>query len=307
MDKAHKRIELSDPVIKQRATEQHQRREAQKAAEARRSAGEKRTSEQSSSEHICAEHVREAQDAEHGLEAQNTDAAINNSKTRHAEKRIYSDRLDHLARKRNLSESERQEYLREMQATLDRTDPYRQDSKREAEASRLPTKSGRLAADTDQPLQTNKSKQEHDHLRNYYEFRDQFHRDNIHFTGSTTEYVDDTHIISPEAIDTKWDQRKEDFWNHHGNSFDDYNRMAEKYRIIQQELAHGKTLDELRLNQDLRSAVDFWWSKSEPVKLIKYKDTYWVDSGFHRVTLAKNNHLGAIPAEVAEASQKRST
>jgi len=143
------------------------------------------------------------------------------------------------------------------------------------------------------------------HINNFNEFGKEFQAGNIQFMGVSEEYVNEADILSPEQTDKEWDQRQSNFWNHHGNTHEIYRNLAEKYRTIQQELAQGKSLDDLKLDEDMRPAVEFWWSNTEPVKLSKYKGTYWVDAGFHRVTLAKNYHLGAIPAKVTETALKR--
>jgi len=144
------------------------------------------------------------------------------------------------------------------------------------------------------------------HTAAYNDFRQQHRDGNVRFMPAREVYVNEGDIMSPEHTDAEWDQRQANFWTHHGNTFEGYNEMADKFRLIQSHLAKGKTLDELRLDESMRPAIEFWWSKSEPVKLYKYKGSYWVDSGFHRVTLAKNHHLGAIPAMVTEAELKKS-
>lgn len=118
-------------------------------------------------------------------------------------------------------------------------------------------------------------------------------------------YVNSDDILSPNLVDEGWDEGKPDFWYHHGNTPESYNAAAERYAEIRQRLGRGETLESIKSDQNLRSAVEFWWSKEEPVKLTKYQDTYIVEAGYHRSLLAQNHCLGEIPATVTEARLKR--
>jgi hypothetical protein len=142
------------------------------------------------------------------------------------------------------------------------------------------------------------------HQKNYQEFMDQFSSKNIEFKSSTHEYVKVVDTKSLETSATEWNEGQREFWRHHGNNREFYDSMVEKYPTIKEQLDKGKPLEELKLNPELQKAIEFWWSKTDPVKFTQYKDSYFVEQGFHRVTLAKEHRFDEIPAVVNKAQSK---
>lgn len=143
------------------------------------------------------------------------------------------------------------------------------------------------------------------HEQNYRNYMAQVLSKNIEFKEAGEKYVNIVHIRTLENGDHEWNDDNEHFWRHHGNPPEFYDSMPVKYRVIRERLAAGETLEDLKLDEELRPAVEFWWSKSDPVRLTHFQDSYFVEQGFHRVTLAKREGLGEIPCSVVEACLKK--
>jgi hypothetical protein len=142
------------------------------------------------------------------------------------------------------------------------------------------------------------------HEASYLLYREQALARNIQFSEGGEKYVNVGDIRGIENEGYGWDESNEDFWHHHGNPPEFYHSMPQKYRELRERLAGGESLDELRVDDDLRLAVEFWWSKSDLLRVTHFQDSYFVEQGFHRVALAKRENLGEIPCSVVEASLK---
>lgn len=142
------------------------------------------------------------------------------------------------------------------------------------------------------------------HELNYRNYMDQVLLKNIEFKEASEKYVKIVDIRALENGDHEWNDDNEHFWRHHGNAPEFYDSMPSKYRAVRERLAGGETLEHLKLDEELRPGVEFWWSKSDPVRLTHFQGSYFVEQGFHRVTLAKRESLGEIPCSVAEACLK---
>lgn len=134
------------------------------------------------------------------------------------------------------------------------------------------------------------------HKENYNEFKEKAKAGQLEIKALQQQYIKVDDIMR----DSQWNEKKKDFWQHHGNSFKEYNEFANKYPTIKDRLAHGETPDDLKKDPELKSAVNFWCG-SEKVELSKYKESYFVEKGFHRVELAKNHKIDEIQADVNEA------
>lgn len=91
------------------------------------------------------------------------------------------------------------------------------------------------------------------------------------------------------------------FWDHHGYSRETYFDLGERYREVLSGLRDGRSLDELRSDPSLRFAIEAFWSPREPVRLVEFRGTYFVESGFHRVLVSQELGLDRIPARVVRA------
>jgi hypothetical protein len=119
--------------------------------------------------------------------------------------------------------------------------------------------------------------------------------------GDSHVRVDD--ILEPERGGERLKVEDANFWNHHGNSYEFYRGMAEKYPQLRERLGRGETLDHIKSDEGMRAAVEFWYSK-EPVVLEKYKDSHFIEGGYHRYMLGRKFDLGEIPAHVKEARDR---
>ena len=125
----------------------------------------------------------------------------------------------------------------------------------------------------------------------------------LEHSATQKAFVDPERIAAPEVVNPDWSAHTPRFWDHHGRSREAYLGLAEKYPQLQERLAAGAQVEDLKRDPELGHAAEFWYSE-EPVNLTKYGETYFVEAGIHRVTLAKELHLGEIPATVREALQK---
>jgi hypothetical protein len=144
------------------------------------------------------------------------------------------------------------------------------------------------------------------HEQNFREFMKHFYLRNLEFKDLGQQYVDVKNVMALNRGGDDWSEDQPKFWGHHGNSPESYDSMAKEYPILKKRLAGGETLDQLKSDQAVRPAAEFWWSRSDPINVTKFRDSYFVDQGFHRVTLAKNNNLGEVPCHVTEARLKAS-
>jgi len=95
------------------------------------------------------------------------------------------------------------------------------------------------------------------------------------------------------------------FWSHHSNSPDFYQNMARQYPDLRQEIADGRTVQELKDDPKYKDSAGFWFSKSDKITVTKYGDHQFIDNGKHRYVLAKHyNPTQPIPVEIHELKKK---
>ena len=97
-------------------------------------------------------------------------------------------------------------------------------------------------------------------------------------------------MIDPGDIDMTYamGMDSEQFWNHHGNTKEDYIQIAEKIPDVQKELDSGKTLEEIRKNPELQPTVHAYFDPNNMVKVEVNQDGSYsfIDDGRHRVMAA---------------------
>ncbi|MGO9613903.1 MAG: hypothetical protein ACLPX5_12825 [Dissulfurispiraceae bacterium] len=143
-------------------------------------------------------------------------------------------------------------------------------------------------------------------LRNYLDYKEQTCSSNVTFgKESTLEYVAVGDILPIVYSHPYWNENNPNFWYHHAKAPEDYDDLARKYQVIRTKMEEGASLNSLAAHKDLRLAIDCWWSKRDPVRLVKFKSSYFVVSGLHRVALAMKHNLTEIPAVVSEARLKK--
>ena len=119
---------------------------------------------------------------------------------------------------------------------------------------------------------------------------------------SATELPDNCVMVNASDIDMTYAQGmdSDQFWNHHGNTKEDYMRMAERIPDVQQALDSGKSLDEIKQDPELKDTAHAYFDPENMIKVEQQADGSYsfADDGRHRIAAAQE--LGyEIPAEVA--------
>ena len=124
-------------------------------------------------------------------------------------------------------------------------------------------------------------------------------------TASTNEepILDRYQIIDAQEIKNINDSG-ENFWNHHGNTKEDYMKLASKLPEIQKELDAGKTFDEIKENPDLHDALIAYYSDDKMIRVIQDKNGSYQfeEDGRHRVMAAQEFGY-KIPVNVVNSQQ----
>lgn len=97
-----------------------------------------------------------------------------------------------------------------------------------------------------------------------------------------------------------------EFWNHHANTKEVYDKFARQFPEIQKQLAKGKTVEEIRKDPELKNATKFWYSEQDVVAN-EYKGYVFVEKGYHRASLAREYDLKDVPVSVYEWREKEAT
>ena len=118
---------------------------------------------------------------------------------------------------------------------------------------------------------------------------------------SATELPDNCVMVNASDIDMTYAQgmHSDQFWNHHGNTREDYMRVAEKIPDVQQALDSGKSLDEIRQDPDLKDTANAYFDPENMIKVEQQADGSYsfIDDGRHRIAAAQE--LGyEIPVQV---------
>jgi hypothetical protein len=131
--------------------------------------------------------------------------------------------------------------------------------------------------------------------RNAITYRDKMTPDNIEFLPmeKKSQFISPADIAVPDGV------HEEGFWNHHGNDKNMYVRAGCQVPTVLKELQNGVPLEQLRGREDLRDAMNSFWSINDTIRVIKCGDTYVYDTGGrHRIAIAQELRLGDIPVEV---------
>ncbi len=121
---------------------------------------------------------------------------------------------------------------------------------------------------------------------------------------SATELPDNCVMVNASDIDMTYAQGmdSDQFWNHHGNTKEDYMRMAERIPDVQQALDNGKSLDEIKQDPELKDTAHAYFDPENMIKVEQQADGSYsfADDGRHRIAAAQE--LGyEIPVDVANA------
>ena len=96
----------------------------------------------------------------------------------------------------------------------------------------------------------------------------------------------------------------DNFWNHHGNSKEDYMELASKLPEIQKEFAEGKTYSEILANPELHDTLVAYYSDDKMIQVVQDQNGSYQfqDDGRHRVMAAQE--LGySIPVNVINSEE----
>lgn len=118
---------------------------------------------------------------------------------------------------------------------------------------------------------------------------------------SATELPDNCVMVNASDIDMTYAQGmdSDQFWNHHGNTKEDYMRMAERIPDVQQALDSGKSLDEIKQDPELKDTAHAYFDPENMIKVEQQADGSYsfADDGRHRITAAQEMGY-EIPVEV---------
>ena len=118
---------------------------------------------------------------------------------------------------------------------------------------------------------------------------------------SVTELPDNCVVINAADIDMTYARGMDsgEFWNHYGNTKEDYMRVAEKIPDVQQALESGKSLDEIRQDPELGETVRAYFDSDNMIKVEQQSDGSYsfTDDGRHRIAAAQEGGY-QIPVEV---------
>ena len=118
---------------------------------------------------------------------------------------------------------------------------------------------------------------------------------------SATELPDNCVMVNASDIDMTYAQGmdSDQFWSHHGNTKEDYLRMAERIPDVQQALDSGKSLDEIKQDPELKDTAHAYFDPENMIKVEQQADGSYsfADDGRHRIAAAQEMGY-EIPVEV---------
>ena len=124
---------------------------------------------------------------------------------------------------------------------------------------------------------------------------------------SAAELPDNCVMVNASNIDMTYAQGmdSDQFWNHHGNTKEDYMRIAEGIPDVQQALDSGKSLDEIKQDPDLKDTAHAYFDPENMVKVEQQADGSYsfADDGRHRIAAAQEMGY-EIPVEVTNMPEK---
>ena len=127
---------------------------------------------------------------------------------------------------------------------------------------------------------------------------------------SATELPDNCVMVNASDIDMTYAQGmdSDQFWNHHGNTKEDYMRVAERIPDVQQALDSGKSLDEIKQDPELKDTAHAYFDPENMIKVEQQADGSYsfADDGRHRIAAAQEFGY-EIPVEVTNKSENFST
>ncbi|MEI6259737.1 MAG: hypothetical protein WCR46_07525 [Deltaproteobacteria bacterium] len=130
MDNSEKRTEHSNQAMERKLIQQRQQLEAQRSTQIRKGAEQKQDARQREIEPMHGGDTMESREKRLYPIRNNPDTAKDVGAKTHSENQRYSDKINHLTRFKNISETERKDVVNKMEAKMDKTNPYWRDSER---------------------------------------------------------------------------------------------------------------------------------------------------------------------------------
>ncbi len=138
-----------------------------------------------------------------------------------------------------------------------------------------------------------------EHIRDalLYDFRNLDSLQRLQWKQYETPVIEN---VNPETIFDMLGLDDDNFWNHHGNTKEDYLEIASHLPEIQERLANGESLSDIGKDPVLDKTIRAYYDEDNMVKVSKYKDGYQSrGDGRHRVMAAEE--LGYdMPVKVIE-------
>ena len=110
-------------------------------------------------------------------------------------------------------------------------------------------------------------------------------------SGRSVFYYEEPKIIFIPAnqITGILDVDKPYFWNHHGNTIDDYLLLAKKSEILYQKWQHGLSISDLAKDSDCKDISEAYLSDDKMIQVYKKSDMEyeWANDGRHRAAAAQ--------------------
>lgn len=112
-------------------------------------------------------------------------------------------------------------------------------------------------------------------------------------------------LVRADAIDmsTARGINGDQFWEHHGNTKEDYIRIAEKLPDVYAALENGRTFEELKQDSELSDTVHAYFDEQNMIQVERCEDgaLAFIDDGRHRVLAAQE--IGCkIPVKIIDSS-----
>ena len=102
------------------------------------------------------------------------------------------------------------------------------------------------------------------------------------------------------------DPQSDEFWNHHGNSREDYQELASHIPEVQERLDRGEDLDSICKDPEIGATATQYYREDRMPEVSRYGDTYIAsDDNRHRILAAQEQGYD-IPVKVTGEYQDNS-
>lgn len=123
----------------------------------------------------------------------------------------------------------------------------------------------------------------------FNEYNNRYNNKELEFHGfpQSQQPIVMTNSGNVHGVDT-WGDSEENFWNHHGNTHDDYKEIASHIPEVQNRLNAGESIESIRQDPNLKNCADAYFNENNMPEAVKYGNTYiHNDDGRHRILAAQ--------------------